>query len=520
MEILAGLFGGLGLFFLGIKAIGQNLQALAGPRVRRAAARLTALPAAGPVVGLVLGALTQSTNAVTFIAANMQMSGLLSVSHALPLIGWANVGTAVLVLMATVDLRLAALLLLGTVGCMTYFNLDAGGRWRPALHAVVGVGLLFLGLAVLKAGAAPLRDLALVREFLLFASGALLAAFAAGVAVTLLAQSSSTVSILAIALFKVKLLGFDQTAMVIYGASLGSGLATYLLAGDLIGTTRRLVVYQAIFKTVGAVLFVTLSMVEHVTATPLVHALADRIADKPELHLGWLFALLQLVTAVLFTPLQAPMVRLLAWWIPPTPREELSRPQFIYDQAVSDPPGALVLAQREQDRLLARLPLLLDDTRADADPPPLPPAVLSDTARPVEARLDEFLQRLLGFGLANDALVEAVRQQARLRLLTDLRTTVADFVQAAALAGAVAPVPHLTEALHLLVERTAEADNADDRSVLFALTEDRSDMMRRLRAERNGHVPPELLHTITACFERAVWLLRGILVLDDERSAE
>lgn len=513
MEMLATLLGGLGLFFIGMQAIGQNLQQLAGSRMRRMVAHLTDRSAAGAVAGLVLGVLTQSSNAVTFIAASMQASGLVTVRRALPLVAWANPGTAALVLVASFDLRLAALLLLGVAGCMAYFRLDGRGRWRTALQAMIGLGLLFMGLALLKSGAASLRDIALVAELVAFAAGLEAAGFVVGLAVTLVAQSSSTVSILAITLHEAGLLSFGQATMLILGASVGSGLATYSIAGGLRGTQRQLVLYQLWFKLLGAFVLLTVHGVEVAFDLPLLEPLLASLASDRGMQLALFFALVQVVGAALVTPLNGLALRLLQWRMPESPAESLARPQYLYERALDDAQSALGLVEREQERLAARLPLLLDSVRLEAPRPPLPLQPLSEASARVEAITEEFLLRLLAKAPERETLAEAVRLEARLRLLRDLRGAV---VALAATAHEAPTITAVIEPLHLLLDQFCSVADAEERATLLGLTEDRGAMMRRLRATHADALAPDVLHRATAAFERAVWLLRSLLMLDAE----
>jgi len=468
-------------------------------------------------VGVALGGLTQSSNAVTFIAANMQASGMLTTAAALPVLAWANLGTAALVLLTTVDLRLAALLLLGLAGTASYLGLGGAGRWRAAGGALIGLGLLFLGLAELKAAAVPLRGLPLVVDLLRFAGDATLPPLLVGGVVTLLTQSSSAVAILAIALQKTGLLSFHQALLAMAGASAGSGLAVLVLSGGAAGSTRQLVLFQCGFKLLAAALFLALITLERGAGVPLLAALAERLADAEEQRLGILFALMQLVTALLLRPARPLVLRLLGRLAPPLPEEALGRPAFLYDQALADPSSALELAAREQDRLRARLPLLLDSVRTDGDPATPAAGLLSAGAAQLEAALDEFLGRLLAGGAQGEVMLRAVRLNGRTRLLRDLRLAVAEFAADAATAAGAAPLPQLTEGLHLLLDQLAGLVDAQDAEMLLALTAERGAMMRRLRAAGGDDLPPELLHRATASFERAVWLIRSLLAADEAR---
>jgi hypothetical protein len=75
MDIFGLLILGLGLFFLGMHQVGENLRRMTGPSFRSLMARSTGSPVEPGVLGLVFGALMQSATAVTFILVSMVSSG-------------------------------------------------------------------------------------------------------------------------------------------------------------------------------------------------------------------------------------------------------------------------------------------------------------------------------------------------------------------------------------------------------------------------------------------------------------
>ena len=518
MDLIATFLGGLGLFLAGVRGLGAGLQALAGRRLRQAVARATRGGAGAALTGAALGALTQSSNAVTIVAASLVQAGIMPLARALPVVAWCNLGTAALVLAAALDLRVAALWLLGLAGCALALG-PAGGRWRTVPGAAFQLGLLFLGLAILKAGAAPLRDSAALRDAMALAGHGLFLPFAVGAAVTLLAQSSSTVTILVVALAETGLLDGAQAGAAVCGASLGSGLSVLLLARGLRGAARRLATFQVLFKALGAGLLLLPFLLWRTGPLP---GFLDAM-DLPH-RLGLLFVAIQLVPALLAVPLHPWLPALLERLSPATAEEALSRPRYLYDGALEDPPTALDLAAREQARLLGRLPALLDAVREDAasGTAPLPPATLSAASALVERAVEAFLQEVLGRGCPREELGRAVALKGLNGLLTALRETTGDFAtllgspgarSAEAAVGAF--LPPLAEALHLLLSELHEAagsgDPADART-LAELAADRSGMMDGLRRRVARATPPQegldLLFRATALFERAVWLVR------------
>lgn len=513
MEMLTGLFGGLGLFFLGVKGLSGQLAAMAGGRMREAMAKGTRGPAQAALLGLMLGLLTQSSNAVTFITASMRAAGMIPPRRVLPLLAWANVGTAGLVLLATMDLRVAALWLLGLAGFASYFAADGGGRWRPLLAALAGLGCMLLGLGLIKTSAAPLRDMEIVRTVLAFGGDSWLPPFLVGAVVTLIAQSSSTVSILAITLKAAGLLSFDQAVATIYGASLGSGLAVVLLAGGLEGTARQPVLWQATLRAAGAGLFLLMLQLERSFDIPLVLWGVGQLTQELDTQLALVFLLLQLITALLSTPFHKPLERLLERWAPSSEGEIQSRPRYLYPQALEDASSALELVVAEQRRLAERLPHLLDPVREDAEGgTPVSTAAMAA----LEAEIARFIAALLAREMSAEALHDAVRLQARLGLLTALRETVGEYVataQGLVEEGMAGPVSAMAESLHLLLEELQEIGDEAAADWLAELASDRGDMMQRLRRQMAG-AAQERFFALTGLFERAVWLIRRLALLE------
>ena len=515
MEMLAGLLGGLGLFFLGVKGMSGQLLAMAGGRMRAAMAHGTSTPFHAALFGLLLGCVTQSSNAVTFISSSMRATGMIAPRRLLPLLAWANVGTAGLVLVATLDLRIGALWLLGVVGCSTYFGLDAGGRLRPLLAALAGLGLMLLGLGLIKAGAAPLRDVEIVRAVLSFAGDAWLPPFLVGALITLVAQSSSTVSILAITLKTAGLLSFDQAVATIYGASLGSGLAVLLLSGGVEGTARQPVLWQTILRATGAAIFLFMLELERGFDIPLVLWTVEHLAYELDTQLALVFLFLQLFTAILMAPFHGLLERLLERWAPASEHETQARPRYLYPQALEDAPSALELVAAEQRQLADRLPHILGPVREDIDSG----ITISTVAMAaLEAEIGRFITALLAREMPSDTLRETVRMQARLGLLTALRETLGDYVSTAQ--GLIdveiaRPVSSMSEALHLLLEELREIKNHSEARWLADLASDRGEMMQELRRQGAG-TGQERFVAMTGLFERAVWLIRRLALLETE----
>jgi phosphate:Na+ symporter len=515
MELLAGLFGGLGLFFLGVKGMSGQLVAMAGGRMRAAILHGTSSPFRAALLGLVMGGVAQSSNAITFIVASMRAAAMIEARRVLPLLVWANVGTAGIVFIATLDTRIAALILLGLAGFASYFGVDAGGRLRPLLLAIAGLGSMLLGLGLVKSAAAPLRDFEVVGAILSFAADTWLPHFLLGALITIIAQSSSTVSILAITLTSSGLLSFEQAAATIYGASLGSGLAVFLLAGGIDGTARQPIIWQTITRTAGSFLFLLLLWLEREFDIHLILWFVKEIPLEADTRLAFIFLLLQFVTALLMAPFHNPLERLLERLAPASEDETQSRPRYLYPQALDDAPSALQLVAAEQQVLIGRLPHILDPVRDDREGSTNVSIAAMAT---LEIEIGRFTTELLARAIPSDSLQEAIRLQARLGLMTALRETLDDYVNTVQELAGPTPagsVAAMSEALHLLLEELRQIGKDSTGEWLAELAADRGEMMQQLRRQAAG-AGQERFVVLTGLFERAVWLIRRLALLETD----
>jgi len=522
MQMFATIFAGLGLFFIGVRIIGGAFRQMTGRRFRALVLRSTGSRLRAAALGTLAGALTQSTSAVTFIVVSLVTAGTVQPRRGLPLLAWANVGTAALVLVAVLDIRLAVLLLIGVTGMCYFFDADRSARFRHVVAALLGIGMLFLGLDFIKAGAAPLRDFELVRMAVALSEDTLLLGFMVGTALGMIAQSSATVTVIAVAMTGVGVIGLEQTVMLVCGASLGSAASVWFLSSNLGGTALRLALFQVAVKAAGLVVLVPLLLVEALGDLPLLVAALGLVSDDAARQVSLFYLVLQLASVATVALFEAPLDRRLARLFPADPDEALATPRFIYDQALDEPETALVLVEREQARLLRHLPEHLDAVRADVVPgTAVDGAALHAGCAAVLGAVDRFLTDLLDRDPGRAALERVVEAQASAGIVAALNDSLAEFAgivrgapavpRVAALAGS------LVEALHVLLETLADAaDGGDghDRTLLMALASDRSDLMDRLRREMTREeeaLPPEArqaLFAATGVFERSVWLVR------------
>lgn len=513
-------WAGLGLFFIGMRLIGAHLQQLGGGPLRALLTRTLNRPLVPQFAGFASGALTQSTSAVTFIAAGLVSAGATTVAGALPLLAWANVGTSVLVLLAGLDVRLLVYYLLGTVGLAFFSGMEQRERTRHALFALLGLCLLLLGLSLLKGSVAELRGNPWVREFLEYAGSADAVSFLVGFIIATAVQSSSIVTVLALPLVHEHLLALPQVTLMVYGASVGSGFAVLLLAQGMEGASRQLALCQVGLRTLAALILLPLFAVETVTGLPLVLAGVDGLSANVATQCGLVYLVFQLAVSAAAGLGAKQLCQWAARLSPEEVGDSQVKPAYLFDEGINDPETALSLATLEYRRLVGFLPEYVEELRPVEErspghlPLPQRTAVNQTLAREILSFLSATQRTHPDLGGAE----RLYSLRAQVQALQALQDTLAEFsTQLGSIPEAERPplAMHMVEGLHLLLGLAGEAlddSAADAREMLGAMTEERGALMERVRKELLGGAQSlagrEALLSATLLFERLLWLLR------------
>ena len=534
LEMVGHVLAGVGLFFVGLHGLSDNLKKIAGRRFRQLVARWTRSPALGLAWGSLGGAVTQSPSAMTFITVSMLAVGGIAMQNALPVLAGANLGAALMVLIATLHIEVLVLFVLGVAGIM-YTHGESPGL-RPLAGALLGAGLLFLGLLMLHNGATPLAEQPWFQQALGAASSAAgrwyLLIFIVGTLATVILHSSVAVAVLAIHMTSAGLFTPEQCVMLVYAANLGSGINTWMLSSNLQGRQRQLAVYQFLFKASGSVLLVPLFFVEVIGGVPLMMALAAKLANDVGRQMAWLYLLFNTVMVVIMLALQAPILRLLARLAPPSADEDADKPRYLHDHAVDEPETAIDLAEQEQLRLVQRLPGYLACVREGGDGVTARLQAQHKAFEAVAMAIRTFIDELGRRNPGRHALERLGDCLERLQLLQAMESTLYELAGAIdrgkGSAGLARLGGNVLEAVDVVLMTLGDAwqhGAAEDLALLGQLTGDRGDLMRRIResyidGERAASAEERLtLMHLTSLCERLFWLMGRLSVNLERRSA-
>ncbi|MGR8920024.1 MAG: Na/Pi cotransporter family protein [Gammaproteobacteria bacterium] len=352
MVMMAGaLLGGLGLFLVGMWLMTDGLKLAAGGALRRLLAEWTSTRARGLFAGFGITALVQSSSAVTVATIGFANAGLLTLERSIWVIFGSNVGTTMtgwIVALVGFKLNMEALALpLVGVGMLLKLSGEGGRRGAIGL-AVVGFGLLFLGIGALKEAFE-----AVGHAFTLPAvEGSLVATIGVfvlvGVLLTTLMQSSSAALVIALGAAEGGLIPLNAAAAVVIGANLGTTTTALLAVWGATATAKRVAVSHVMFNLATALVAALLLAPMLFVVTAVRETLG--LADAPATALALFHTVFNILGVLLMWPLARPMTTWLAQRFV-TQEELASRPRFIDDTALALPAIAAQALTREVARL-------------------------------------------------------------------------------------------------------------------------------------------------------------------------
>lgn len=254
------LFGGIGLFLLGMVLFTDALKSFAGQALRDALLRFTGRPWKAFVSGALATVLVQSSSAATVTVIGFVSAGLLTFPQAVGVVIGSSLGTTgtgwiVSMLGLKFSIGLYALPL---VGIGSFLKLLAHGRWKSLGLALAGFGLIFVGIDILQEGMrgvserfnlAQLPSSGLVGHFLVMSIG---------VAMTVVMQSSSAAVATTLTALHTGAVSFEQAASLVIGAAIGTTITGALAAIGGSVPAKRTALAHVLFNLATGVIAVVL----------------------------------------------------------------------------------------------------------------------------------------------------------------------------------------------------------------------------------------------------------------------
>lgn len=354
MPMLLATLGGLGIFMLGMKYMSEGMQAVAGNSLRRMISLVTDNRLMATGVGTGITVLIQSSSITTVIVVGLVNAGLMQLHQAIGVILGANIGTTITGWILVLKIGAWGLPILG-IAAIVYL-LSRNDRLKFVAMAVMGLGMIFFGLELMKDGFAPMRDVpAFVDAFTWFRADTyfgVLRCVLVGCLLTFIVQSSSATLGITIGLAVTEVIPFTTAAALVLGENIGTTITVVLASIGANTSAKRTALAHVLFNVFG-VFWITLIFQWYVRlvagviarvhgSDPMTVTLASGIdpvqfgavitAGIALTHSGF-----NVTNTALFLPFLKPFARLLERLIPSAGRKEVRHLRHLDARAADAP---------------------------------------------------------------------------------------------------------------------------------------------------------------------------------------
>ncbi|SCA64362.1 hypothetical protein AB751O23_BE_00020 [Chlamydiales bacterium SCGC AB-751-O23] len=417
LRAFATIFAGIGILFVGLTIFKKFTDLLlVNRRFRLLVTKWVSKVPTAAATGVALGAITLSTNTVRAIFSNLLSVRSIALRQALIPVSWTMLGTCVIYFLFALDLQTASVVCLA-IGSLN-FVVSRHVRYEHWIGLIFALGLILFGMQFFQEGiirsgqsvvswnvwvnnsletiheadpglhevdmilpasdedellVSPMSELhdslhywdEFYHNVIFFLQNSTFFLFFVGLSAALLFTQIGG-GFLAISLGGLGYIGFDQATWMIFGVMIGAGLTEAAKAWMLKGESQKLTSYISVLYLLAGALGIFLWLVEQFLGVPLVRTMATSLSTYLPMQIAWVPFLVSLNVAVLAT-LFAPLTpKILNKFFPQDANDDIMKPKFINDQALSEPEFAVDLIALEEQDICKRLPPYIDLLRKEA----------------------------------------------------------------------------------------------------------------------------------------------------------
>jgi len=377
--MLVNLLGGLAIFILGMKMMSANLQRMADRRLKMILQAATYNRFVATGVGAFVTSVIQSSSATTVMAVGFVNAGLITLVQAIGIIYGANIGTTITAQLIAFKLEELAYpaIALGLV----MSSLSKRTQIKFLGEAILGFGLLFLGMMTMSSVLKPLRySPEFQNVFMSFDCtpvngqiplGPAVMCIIIGTIATCVIQSSSASIGLVQALASQGLVSFYTAFPIVLGDNIGTTITAIFASIGGNRNAKRVALAHALFNIFGACYMYVLLFVPLWNGQPIYLGFIDFITpgnafgEVPEnlsRHIANAHSTFNILNCILFLPFVAPLAFVCRKIIPVTDADRESVLQYLEPNLLLSPSLAVQQAVKEVGYMVRRAWKSVDDS--------------------------------------------------------------------------------------------------------------------------------------------------------------
>ncbi len=346
INYLIGLLGGLTLFLYGMDLTSQGLEMAAGNKLQGWIEKFTSNRFKGLIIGTVVTAVIQSSSATTVMLVGFVNAGIMTIEQTIGIIMGANIGTTITGQIVALDI-VAAAPILCFVGFLLLKFANKNSGLRHTGQAILGLGVLFLGMKTMSSSMAPLADnpefVHLIAKFQNPLLGILV-----GTAITCILQSSSASLGILQATANMGLIALRPSMFIICGFNIGTCITSVLSAIGSSKNAQRTAASHVLFNVIGTALFLILSFI-----VPVENFIAEISRNVPAAQIANMHTFFNIFATAALFPFGNQIARMSKFIIQGDDSDRDEKSLLYLNPNIQDPNALFAGVRAETERMIS-----------------------------------------------------------------------------------------------------------------------------------------------------------------------
>ncbi len=337
--------GGLGLFFLGMKYMGEGLELAAGNKLRALLEKITSNKFLGMLVGLVVTAVIQSSSATDAMVVGFTNAGLMELGQTVGILFGAKIGTCVTSVLLSFDIKsiVPLFIFLGVIVMMFVKK----NNYKYYGQILAGFGILFFGMDMMSGALKSLNENGLIDGILSSVNNPFIGILL-GTAVTAVIQSSSASVGILMALAAAGAINVDQAIFIVFGMNLGATMPAFLSAAGAKRNAKQVAILNMLITLSGVIIMTPLTIM-----LPVADTIEKILPGNTAAQISAAHIFFNVAMTIILLPFSGLLIKLTQKILPyhEDPEKDKMAVEFIDNRILTTPPMAVLQCEKEVARM-------------------------------------------------------------------------------------------------------------------------------------------------------------------------
>ena len=348
---IISVLGGLGLFLIGMKQMGEGLELAAGNTLRVMLQKITSNKFIAMLVGVLVTGVIQSSSATDAMVVGFVNAGLMDLNQCIGILFGSKIGTTVTSLILSFDIK--AYVPLCTFAGAVIITFAKKNNYRYYGQILAGFGILFMGMSMMSANFGFLKNSEMFKDIVSSMSSPVLGLLVGMVFTGIIQSSSASVGIL-MSLAAAGLVSLDNCIYIIFGMNVGACVPVFLSSAGANRESKQVALSNFLISLFAAILISVLVMV----LSPTAFAVPSLLNGIPFLRghvpapISAVHILFNVLLTIVFLPLSGVIIKLTKLILPDVDEEkEKMETVYLDTRILTTPPMAVLSVENECKRL-------------------------------------------------------------------------------------------------------------------------------------------------------------------------